>query len=169
MQRVFLALWPPASVVERLRTVVPLHVSGRHMRADTLHMTLAFIGNADEAGLERIATAAASIQAPPFTLRLDHLGYWASNHILWAGPSRTPRELLELAGGLRDALDAQAVPYDPHRFTPHVTLVRNASAVVPARLPEPIEWDVAGWCLVSSRPDALGPHYELLARWRCHA
>lgn len=167
MQRVFLALWPSTPVVERLRTVVPLHVSGRHMRPDTFHMTLAFIGAADEACLERIATAADSVQVPPFTLRLNHLGYWAGNHILWAGPSRSPRELLELAGGLRDALDAQAVSYEPHRFTPHVTLVRNASAVVPARLSEPIDWDVAGWCLVSSRPDAHGPHYELLARWHC--
>ncbi|MFT4171892.1 MAG: RNA 2',3'-cyclic phosphodiesterase [Rhodocyclaceae bacterium] len=167
LQRVFLALWPTAPVLARLRTAAPMHVSGRHMRADTLHMTLAFIGEVNETDCADIISAVGRVQAPAFTLRLDALGYWANNHILWAGTSRTPEVLSKLAADLRGTLDGIGIPYDRKAFTPHVTLMRNASAVVAERLQDPIEWPIREWRLVRSRPRSIGPHYETLARWPC--
>jgi RNA 2',3'-cyclic 3'-phosphodiesterase len=167
LQRVFLALWPTAPVLARLRTVAPMHVSGRHMRADTLHMTLAFMGEISEANCADVISAVERVHAPAFTVRLDALGYWANNHILWAGTSRAPQALVSLAADLRGALDGIGVGYDHKAFTPHVTLMRNASAVVAERLEEPIEWQVTEWRLVRSRPRVTGPHYETLARWPC--
>ncbi|MDO4400911.1 MAG: RNA 2',3'-cyclic phosphodiesterase [Coriobacteriia bacterium] len=105
------------------------HVPGRYMKSDTYHLTIAFLGNIDDAtrGLAMDAVDAACAGIAPIELRSDGLGKFgrARDATLWLGVNPDPA-LMELARRLREELDARQVPYDPKPFRPHVTLARRA-------------------------------------------
>ena len=87
--RLFFALWPShetAAVLERWAR--PL--AGRGTPADKIHLTLAFLGEAEP---ERAARAARRVQGDAFDLPLEQARYWSDNHIVWAGPRETPPAL----------------------------------------------------------------------------
>ncbi len=165
--RCFFALWPDAEVVERLhRIAADAHQScgGRLMRRDTLHLTLAFLG---DISLERVADArriADAIVARPFDLMLDCLGYWRHNRIFWAGGAVPPR-LTFLASALGDALRDAGFTLDARPFAPHVTLLRDAHCATTPTLSEAIAWPVREFVLAESRRSSSGAHYEIVARW----
>lgn len=133
------------------------------MRIDTLHLTMAFLGQTPDSQIPFLADIglACARTAAPFDLALDHLGYWARKHLVWAGPRVVPEALSQLAealaGRLGDALDDR-------RFNPHVTLVRRAGGV--AELPAPtLSWRVDALCLVRSVSAPSGVRYDTIGRW----
>lgn len=169
--RVFFALWPPAAGAERLggiaRATAAAH-GGRATRAETIHLTLAFVGDMPETQLPALIDAAAVVRGQPFDLSLDRLGFWTHNRLCWAGASAPPAALAELAGGLRAALRAAGFPVERERgaFVPHVTLVRKVVSAVPAQPLEPaIAWHCAAFVLVRSRLSARGAAYEELRQF----
>jgi 2'-5' RNA ligase len=131
------------------------------MRAEYLHITLAFLGDTPEDKLAAIATAAASVDAPAFDLRIDTPNYWKHNSIAWAGVSSMPPALTDLEEKLRLGLVAHAVDFDSREFVPHVTLLRDARN--PPAMPrlDPIDWPVRDFALVRS----AGGGYEVAASW----
>lgn len=170
--RVFFAVWPdpPArAALHRAALAAGRRCGGRVMRPQTLHLTLAFIGDADPGRLPELAAVAAAVRAPAFALRLDHLGYWAHNRIVWAGSRRPDAGLLALADDLAGGLRAAGWPSGrkPGRdFAPHVTLVRKAEAGA-GDLPEmaPVAWECSNFVLLRSRLSAAGPLYETIGKW----
>lgn len=169
--RVFFALWPPAAGAERLdgiaRATAVAH-GGRATRAETIHLTLAFVGDVLEASLPALVDAAAGVRGQPFGLCLDRLGFWTHNRLCWAGASAPPPALAELAGGLRAALRDAGFPVERERgaFVPHVTLVRKAVSAVPARPIGPaVVWRCEAFVLVRSRLSARGAAYEELRQF----
>jgi 2'-5' RNA ligase len=140
---------------------------------DTLHLTLAFVGDVDEDELPALCAIAETARAglqPPHSLLLDRLGYWPQKRILWATSAQPPPALEalagRLAGGLREA--GHRLPLRP--FAPHVTLLRKAGALPPAPasdvlqdMPQP--WHFDRFCLLRSRLSANGAAYETLAAW----
>jgi 2'-5' RNA ligase len=161
--RCFVALWPDRAVRARLAQLAAgqqaRFASARAMRAENLHLTLAFIGAVDEATATAVATALRGIEVTPFDWRLDAIGAFEHARVLWAGGPRDCR-LDGLAAAVRARLDALGVPYDRQPFTAHVTLLRDlprAQAAaqrveLPSELPiqPPIIWPLARPLLLQS-------------------
>ncbi|MCX7175137.1 MAG: RNA 2',3'-cyclic phosphodiesterase [Proteobacteria bacterium] len=169
-RRVFFALWPDEPTLERLDQIgKQLHAlgGGRRMRRETLHMTLAFIGEVPPARIKILRQAAGRVAAPAFSLRLDRLDCWRHNRIAWAGCSDPPLQLLTLVGQLYERLEAAGLPLETGDFAAHMTLLRNVHYARCEPLPElePIDWPVAEFVLVESRLTPEGPHYGVIDRW----
>jgi 2'-5' RNA ligase len=168
-QRVFFALWPDDEVRAALALAARrMHrvLHGRRTRDESIHLTLAFVGEVDIESFGRLMALPADVLTPRFRLTLDRWDCWPRNRIGWAAPSHIPvplRQLAEnLAAWLRDGgFDAERI-----EFTPHVTLLRDAQyAAMPEPL-APIEWQVEDFVLVRSELLPKGAHYEIVARWR---
>ena len=134
------------------------------MRADTLHITLAFLGSTPAEQLDALANCADTIKIDAFELVLDQAGYWRHNCIGWLGASETPPQYFELIEALNTALQAAGFPVDPRPHVPHVTLLRkSAGGEAPAC--SPVRWPVGDFVLVKSSTESDGAHYEVIRRW----
>lgn len=165
--RVFFALWPDDATREALdRTGKWLHQhwGGRRMRAETLHITLAFLGATAADRLDALIACADSVAAEPFALVLDRAAYWGHKRIGWFGASEMPPPYLELVTSLNAALRAADFPVDGRPHVPHVTLLRNAAGgEVP--ICRPVNWRVDDFALVKSRTESDGARYEVIRHW----
>lgn len=136
------------------------------MRRETLHMTLAFLGEVDEARLGAAQAVASGLPpVAPFDFAIDRLGCWRHNHIVWAG-CEAPPALDALAAGLAGGLRAAGFRLDDRPFAPHVTLLRDA--LCPEALPAldpPVAWAAREFVLVESRLSPKGADYAVLARY----
>lgn len=165
-RRLFFALWPGPDVSARLATAARQALAlcgGRVMRRETLHLTLVFIGDVAESGVEILRLAASRVSGEAFALSLDRLGCWRHNGIVWAGCAASP-PLIGLVGQLAGNLSGSGVQLETRDFAGHLTLLRNARC---ADLPafEAIEWPVAEFVLVESRRSAAVAGYDIIGRW----
>ncbi len=167
--RVFFALWPDAV------TATALHGRGRHlharcggrvMRRDTLHLTLAFLGDVPATRLEVLNRLAARLKGEAFDLVLDRSGSWQRNRIVWLAPATMPAALAALVKALAEALGAAGFRVEARPFSPHITLLRNAHAAPPDDAFVPLRWRVGGFALVASERRSEGACYRVLGRWR---
>jgi len=153
--RLFFASWPPEETARALAAWAEearRGCGGRVTRQDMIHLTLAFLGEADpgEAG-----KAAEAVRLPECVFAIEQARFWAHNRIVWVGPSVTPTELERLAQGLGET----------RAYAAHVTLIRKARE--PERLPPvpAVEWPVREFALVGSRLAPEGASYEVLGRY----
>lgn len=165
--RLFFALWPDDATRDALfRTGKWLHKhwGGRLMRADTLHITLAFLGSTPAEQLDALVACADSVQSEAFELVLDQAGYWRHNRIGWLGASEAPPPHLELVGALNAALQGAGFPVDARPHVPHVTLLRKSlgGEVPPCAA---VHWPISEFVLVQSVTESDGAHYEVIRRW----
>ncbi|WP_374328471.1 RNA 2',3'-cyclic phosphodiesterase [Azonexus sp.] len=169
--RVFFALWPPAALADDLAGLagqLTQLCGGKPTRTDTVHLTLAFVGEIDASRLPELAAAAQGLALPSFELTLDRLGYWPHNRIVWAGCSAPPVGLLELAATLRARVMAAGFPVDRGSagFFPHLTLLRKAMRAPPAStLEAPQGWRCQGFVLVRSHLSASGSRYRVVQHY----
>lgn len=164
----FFALWPDAAVRDALdRLAGELHRlrGGRRTRADTLHLTLVFVGNLPRERLPALQAAAAGIQAPAFTLTLDRTDCWPHNRIAHATASQTPAALLDLVAALEQGLDGLGIPFDHRPYKAHVTLLRKADCRRADPPIAPIAWHAREFVLVESALSAEGARYAILGRY----
>ena len=172
--RLFFALWPDAAVrAQLLQAQQHLHAAfgGRCMAADTLHLTLLFVGACPRARLDEWVKMAAEVRFKPFALTLDRAECWRHNHIASLTAASTPPALAELSGQLILRAEALGVACERRPFVPHVTLLRNAecAGVTPVVGPVvepvvgPINWTVSGFSLVESNLTPTGARYQTLA------
>jgi 2'-5' RNA ligase len=165
--RLFFALWPDDATRDALNRTgkwLHQHWGGRRMRADTLHITLAFLGVTPAAQLDALVACADSVEAEAFDLVLDEAGYWRHNRIGWLGASEAPQQHIELVRSLNGALQRADFPVDARPHVPHVTLLRNSrGGEVPAC--EPVRWPIGEFVLVKSVIEPDGAHYEVIGRW----
>lgn len=130
--RAFIALELPelfedevAALARQLRDAV----EGRFMRRETYHVTLAFLGEIDEAlargAMEALDEACETVA--PVPLVTDGLGTFGKPHdaTLWLGLCGGDG-LASLASAMRAALDARGISYDRKAFRAHITLARRA-------------------------------------------
>lgn len=112
--------------IERLRRAVR-HVAW--VAPGTLHVTLKFLGDVDEALLGPVAAALAPVAAavPPFVLVVEGLGAFPSAaraRVVWAGTGDGSPVLGRLAGAVDTALTPLGFAPETRPFTAHVTLGR---------------------------------------------
>lgn len=168
--RLFFALWPGDETVATLSVAAEdaaRRWGGRPMRHETLHLTLAFLGEIETDRLNQAEEAAEGIDARAFDFSLDRLGYWPHNHIFWAGCSRRALRLQLLAQELGDRLRTRGFLLERRSFSPHVTLVRKMTAA-PQSLPNltACRWHCGEFTLVRSLSSATGVVYQKLAHWK---
>jgi len=162
VNRLFFAIWPDAGSVERLRATAEAlapRVGGRPVPRDNLHVTLAFLGDLDDA--RAAAAAAVPLESTAFALALDRLGSFRRARVAWAGCTRAPPALLELESRLSARLRAEGFALEERPFTPHVTLLRKIERALPAEAVEVIGWEVKEVTLVQSRAG----RYGIVKRW----
>jgi len=135
------------------------------MRRDTLHQTLVFIGAVTPDQLVALREIAGAVHGEAFDLRLDRVGCWARNRIVWAGCSLVPSCQRRLFDDLATRLSDAGFSLDKHAYTPHVTLVRDARCDNLPELPESISWPVSDFVLVESLLQPSGANYRVLDRW----
>lgn len=167
-RRVFFALWPDAATAAGLHARArALHAEcgGRAMRRDTLHLTLAFLGEVAQESVTRLGQLAAEVRGAPFVLELDQLGAWHRNRVLWTAASAAPQALVDLARALGQRLREAGFVLEERAFAPHVTLVRNARAAPLSQTCPALRWPVASFVLVVSEPAPAGARYRVLGRW----
>jgi 2'-5' RNA ligase len=163
--RLFFALWPPAETARALgewANEVRGRTGGRATVPETIHLTLAFLGEAEP---PRAVAAARRIQGKTFSLPVDTARYWRHNRIVWAGPGALPDPLKGLAGDLRRELLREDFVLEEREFAAHVTLVRKAGP--PEFLPPlpRLDWPVQEFVLVRSVNSGGASRYETLQRW----
>jgi len=169
--RVFFALWPDSTTLDRLdRAAVDAaaRFGGRASQRETQHLTLAFLGDVALDRLPALHEAAGRVVSPAFAFSLDRLGFWRHNRLLWAGCGRAEPALVSLVHCLVGELQALGAKVDGsgRPFVPHVTLVRNVREN-PLELPalSAVRWQCRDFVLVRSRLSARGAAYETLGRW----
>jgi 2'-5' RNA ligase len=163
--RLFFALWPPAAAARALArwaTEVQRGCGGRATAEDTIHLTLAFLGEADPLNAAR---AAASVKGRAFEMNIDAAKYWRHNRIVWVGPQEMPAELGGMVSQLHGALHEGGFALEDRPFAAHITLIRKANppkAIAP--LPT-VDWRARDFVLVRSVPGGRGSRYEPLERF----
>jgi 2'-5' RNA ligase len=166
-RRLFFALWPDDATRDALNRTgkwLHQHWDGRRMRADTLHLTLAFLGNLSAVQLDTLLQAIHGIPSDAFELNLDQAGYWPHNQIGWLGLKQPSGQLQSLVQALRDQLRALDIPFDDRPHTPHITLLRKAQGGAAVEC-LPVNWTIDEFVLVASNPRADGAHYDVLKNW----
>ncbi|HSG92756.1 MAG TPA: RNA 2',3'-cyclic phosphodiesterase [Methylotenera sp.] len=167
--RVFFALWPKATIQRRLHGVAKEYqakCNARVMRADTLHMTLQFIGNIKRSQLPKLITAADKVSAPPpFKLKLNKLSFWKHNRIGYATLTVSEPPLDKLAATMQYELANEGFIADSAKFSPHVTLLRNVEHILAAQNFMPVTWQVDSFVLVESVTIQQRTQYRILREW----
>ena len=151
------------------------------VRADSLHLTLKFLGEVRKADLPRacelIRESAAS--APVFEARLSGLGVFPDlrrPRVVWVGVRDDPPALAELHARLDEGLAEIGAPRENRAFRPHLTLGRVRRPGSAAGLGEPIErfsksdlgeMTVDEIVFMQSELTPSGAVYTPLARFAC--
>lgn len=135
------------------------------MRAETIHLTLAFLGEVEPERIGDLLALAGEIRASSFCLNLTRFGWWPHNRIVWVAPDGAPAELTRLVDALRESLLGAGFRFDTKPFVPHVTLLRKADC---GNNPLPVgevEWRAEDFVLVRSVLGESGAAYEVVGRW----
>jgi 2'-5' RNA ligase len=170
--RVFFALWPVDDVARQFDEAgrqAHRALGGRRMRRETLHLTLAFVGDVAPDRLGELRDIAGVICLPPFNPVFDRLQCLARKKIAWAAASIVPPELRDLAAALAERLKAAGFRTEERPFAAHVTLLRHARCEKEENeLPAgglQIDWPVRDFVLVESVLRPEGASYRILQRW----
>ncbi|MGY6039942.1 RNA 2',3'-cyclic phosphodiesterase [Aeromonas sp. AE23HZ002T15] len=169
MPKLFFALPLPGLAPELVAWRAEQPWPGLPVPEANLHLTLAFLGETDEATQERLIAAAELQHCPPFTVRLDQTGWFARAKAAWVGPREWPNELNVLARALRRHGEKLGLGNGEQGYRPHVTLSRKAGEA-PSELPAPdFAVQADRFCLYRSVSTPDGVSYEPIACWPLRA
>jgi 2'-5' RNA ligase len=159
--RLFLAVFPPDDVVERLDELERPEVEGlRWTRREQWHVTLRFFGEAEQADVEE---SLRGFQGSTSTVLLGPASRWLGARVL-----ALPADGLdELAAEVRALTEAIGQAPERRNFTGHLTLARTRR-----RLPGGVvgllfdaRFRATELWLVSSQLHSSGARYTKLSNW----
>lgn len=162
MARLFVAIWPPDDVLDRLADIErPKDQGVKWVPQENLHITLRFLGDADETEVaarldETLLPAATAVVGPAF----DLLGERSLVSPV-AGVD-------ELAGVVRQAVRGLGSEPERKRFQGHITVARLARNARPRRSAGrrfDATFDVNEVALVASTLHDTGAVYDTVATW----
>jgi len=167
--RVFFALAADAATQRSLGVIaraIASRAGGRSVVDANLHLTLAFIGDADGERIEMLRKIVATLPRRPFALELAVIGTFRHSDLAWIAPSNVPRALTELQSALAGALSNAGLPVEARPFHAHVTLARRCTRKIGGAHIEPLTWQVERVALLASIAGANGVAYRELAGLR---
>jgi 2'-5' RNA ligase len=91
-----------------------------------MHLTLRFIGDADDAMLSDITEILELVNCSQFSLTLKGAGYFPPRrkpNVLWVGIEPSD-QLLELRDSIEECMEELALPGEERKYHAHVTLAR---------------------------------------------
>lgn len=129
--RLFVAIDIPeetrAAVAKLIAQLAPLCRGAKWVRAESMHLTLKFIGEQPENCIARIDSELRGVRsAAPVELRFAGTGFFPnprSPRVFWAGIKASPN-LAELAAAIERRLEPLGIPREQRAFKPHLTLAR---------------------------------------------
>lgn len=121
--RLFVALSLPDEVADTLTDLQTGLIGAAWRPYDNLHLTLAFIGEADRRVAADLDGALSDIALSPFQLQLSGCGQFGDRkpRAVWAGV-RPSQALMALQSKVATALRRAGAEIETRKFTPHVTL-----------------------------------------------
>jgi RNA 2',3'-cyclic 3'-phosphodiesterase len=109
----------------------------RWVRAESMHLTLKFIGEQPDRKLDAIRQCLADIRSPATILNFHRYGFFPtvrSARVFWIGVE-ADEHLAKLARLVEHALEPLGIQPEDRDFSPHLTLARGKSAA-PQRRPD---------------------------------
>ncbi len=154
------------SAVHILARSLPV-IAGRLMPPENYHMTLRFLGQVAEHGIDEIVEAVQVPEIQPFSLHFGHIGIFGKHKVLFLEPDSVPEALLQLVTSLNRDLRRLHHIVKPARktFRPHITLYRDCEFVDAMDSRVDLEVRVRGFYLMESRPIKSGVYYTPVADW----
>lgn len=134
MIRAFLAISLPDDLTDRLMDLQTGVKNARWIEADSLHVTLLFLGNCDRRQLSELDSGLSAMRMERFVLTPQGVGAFggAKPRALYA--AFAPSEpLRRLHGKLERIADSAEIEIERRKFVPHVTLARCGGGVIPAQ------------------------------------
>ncbi|RQW89479.1 MAG: RNA 2',3'-cyclic phosphodiesterase [Geobacter sp.] len=166
MHRLFVAIDLPEEIKAAVLSLQCPIRGAKWVTEEQLHLTLRFIGDADDDLLNEIATSLSGVMAGPFSLVLMGVGYFPPKRnpkVLWVGVGRSDA-LLNLQNDIEKVLLRNGLEPETRPFSPHITLAR-LKETLPAQLTPFLQknnrfatpfFSVTGFTLYSSRLAAQG-------------
>ena len=177
--RLFVALDIPSEIRQRMseymeqaRSFAP---DARWARVEGLHVTLKFVGEANDALVQQIKNALAAIKATPFEVKFEGVGFFPNPkaaRVFWIGVDGG--ELLtQLAATVDAALEKLGIAREEKTYHPHLTLARASSHPLRELQPllngPPPQFGIMAaqeFFLYQSQPQRGGSKYTKLERFR---
>ncbi len=130
--RLFVALDIEGEIRERIMRFVDgvrnFAPDARWAMAESLHVTLKFIGEQPEENVERIKQALAAVSAAATEIRFKGYGFFPttkSARVFWIGMESGP-QLGALAAAIDDKMPSLGIAKEERAFSPHLTLARSS-------------------------------------------
>ena len=130
--RLFIALDIDDAIRERIsrfeQGVTGFAPDARWQKAESLHVTLKFIGEQPDAAVDRIKQALSTVAASAVDIQFRRYGFFPtakSARVFWIGIDAGP-QLAALAAVIDEATSSLGIPKEERSFSPHLTLARGA-------------------------------------------
>jgi 2'-5' RNA ligase len=129
--RLFIAVDLDDAIRERISLfmegVRPFAPDARWLKPESLHVTLKFIGEQPEAGVQKIKETLTAMVSNPIEIHFRGYGFFPNPkaaRVFWIGMEAGP-ELAALAAAIDDTMPALGIPKEERAFSPHLTLARG--------------------------------------------
>jgi RNA 2',3'-cyclic 3'-phosphodiesterase len=127
MYRLFVAIDLPDETKDAIAGIVDRRLAGaRWLPREQLHLTLRFIGDADDKLFHEIKTGLESVKEKPFPLTLKGVGHFPPKReprVLWVGGEGN-EQLNNLQRRIELEVAKTGIEADMRRFSPHITIAR---------------------------------------------
>ncbi len=129
------------------------------------HLTLSFLGDADDRALESLIGH--QFEAlPPFELSFGVLGFFAKPQVLFVHPDTIPPTLLQLQRQCTKLKNSLRLGKADEKFVPHITLAREVQAPISAPAqPLQLHSRHRHFSLMVSQSTRDGVVYRALQQW----
>ena len=128
--RLFIAIPLPPDLAARASEILPSSLPAlRRVKAENLHLTLAFLGHTADELLEKVNAAAreAASAVSPFALSFGSVGRFPERgrpRVVWLGIVEGESGVRDLGAGVYAGLRTRGLRFDDRPLAPHLTLAR---------------------------------------------
>jgi 2'-5' RNA ligase len=178
--RLFVAIPLPPDLATRAAEILPTSLPAlRRVKAENLHVTLAFLGWTADERLDDVTSAAraAAADVSRFELAFQGVGRFPERgraRVVWLGIAEGAAMVLQLGAGVAAGLRSRELKFDDRPLSPHLTLARIAedassaeaktvAAAVESLTPPRLELLVDEIAVVQSVLSPKGPRYTARA------
>lgn len=162
MTRLFIAIWPPADVLDQLGDIErPKDQGVKWVPQENLHITLRFLGDADE---DEVSARLDDVQLPSATAVIGPAFDLLGERSLISPVAGVD----ELAAVVQRAAHGLGTEPERKRFRGHITVARLARRARPHRSAGrrfDATFEVTEVALVASKLTAAGAVYDTVASW----